>query len=105
MPKVTLKIEDSLHQALRQKAVDTKQYMPVIVNDSLEVYFQEYLNNEIVSDTSNHSKPLKPEAKRETLSRFLEGSQGIICLDTNAADSQDLLYGEVKQFMYKIKLF
>jgi hypothetical protein len=60
------------------------------------------LSNEIVSDTSNHSKPLEPEAKRETLSRFLEGSQVIICLDTNAADSQDLLYGEVKQFMYKL---
>ena len=55
MPKVTLNIEDSLLHALRQKAVDTKQSMSDLVNDSLEVYFEEYLSNEVVSDTSSHS--------------------------------------------------
>ena len=39
-------------------------------------------------------KPLEPESKREILSRLLEESQSIICRDTNAADSQDFLYGE-----------
>ena len=94
MRKETLNIEDSLHQALRQKAVDTKQSMSELVNDSLEVYFEEYLSNEIVSDTSNHSKPLVPESKRKILSRLLEESQSIICRGTNTADSQDFLYGE-----------
>jgi hypothetical protein len=94
MRKVTLKVEDSLHQALRQKAVDTKQSMSELVNDFLEVYFEEYLSNEIVSDTSNHSKPLEPEPKREILFRLLEESQSIICRDTNAADNQGFLYGE-----------
>ena len=37
MRKVTLNIEDSLLQLLRQKAVDTKQSMSELVNDSLEV--------------------------------------------------------------------
>ena len=55
MRKVTLNIEDSLLHALRRKAADTKQSMSELVNDSLEVYFEEYLSNEIVSDTSNHS--------------------------------------------------
>ena len=77
MRKVTLKIEDFLHQALRLKAADTKQSMSELVIDSLEVYFEEYLSNEIVSDTSNHSKPLEPESKREILSRLLEESQSI----------------------------
>ena len=79
MRKVTLNIEDSLLHALRRKAADTKQSMSELVNDSLEVYFEEYLSNEIVSDTSNHSKPLDLEAKRETLSRTLEESQSVIC--------------------------
>lgn len=79
MPKVTLNIEDSLLHALRRKAADTKQSMSELANDSLEVYFEEYLSNEIVSDTSNHSKPLDLEAKRETLSRTLEESQSVIC--------------------------
>ena len=94
MPKVTLNIEDSLLHALRRKAADTKQSMAELVNDSLEVYVEEYLSNEIVSDTSTHPKPLEPESKREILSRLLEESQSIICRDTNAADSQDFLYGE-----------
>ena len=94
MRKVTLNIEDSLLHALRRKAADTKQSMSELVNDSLEVYFEEYLSNEIVSDTSNHSKPLEPESKREILSRLLEESQSMICRDTSAADSQDFLYGE-----------
>ena len=94
MPMLTLNIEDSLLNALRLKAVDSKQSMSDLVNDSLEVYFEEYLSNEIVSDTSSHSKPLDLETKREILSRLLEESQGIICRDTNAADSQDFLYGE-----------
>ena len=79
MHKVTLNIEDSLLHALRRKAAETKQSMSELVNDSLEVYFEEYLSNEIVSDTSNHSKPLDLEAKRETLSRTLEESQSVIC--------------------------
>ena len=37
MHKVTLNIEDSLLHALRQKAVDTKQSMSELVNDSFEV--------------------------------------------------------------------
>jgi len=42
--------------------------------------------------------PIRPvldlETKKEILSRLLEESQSIICRDTNAADSQDFLYGE-----------
>jgi len=34
------------------------------------------------------------ETKKEILSRLLEESQTIICRETNAADSQDFLYGE-----------
>ena len=34
------------------------------------------------------------ETKKEILSRLLEESQSIICRETNAADSQDFLYGE-----------
>ena len=94
MRKITFNIEDSLHQALCLKAADSKQSMSELVNDSLEVYFEEYLSNEIISDISIHPKPVDPETKREILSRLLEESQGIICRDTNAADSQDFLYGE-----------
>ena len=94
MPRVTVHLEDSLHQAIRLKAADTKQSMSELVNDSLEVYVEEYLSNEIVSDTSIHPKPLDQETKREILSRLLEESQSIICRETNAADSQDFLYGE-----------
>jgi hypothetical protein len=39
-------------------------------------------------------KPVDPETKREILSRLLEESQSIIDRGTNAADSQDFLYGE-----------
>jgi hypothetical protein len=41
--------------------------MSELVNDSLEVYFEEYLSNEIVSDTSIHPKPPNVETKREIL--------------------------------------
>jgi prevent-host-death family protein len=37
---------------------------------------------------------LDVETKKEILSRLLEESQNIICRETNAADSQDFLYGE-----------
>ena len=45
MPKVTLNIEDSLLQAIRLKAVDTKQSMSDLVNDALEASFQEDLED------------------------------------------------------------
>ena len=41
MPRVTFRIEDSLLQALRLKAVDTKQSMFDLVNDALEASLQE----------------------------------------------------------------
>jgi hypothetical protein len=45
MPNVTLNIEDSLYQALRLKAVDTKQSMTDLVNDALKVSLQEDLED------------------------------------------------------------
>ena len=45
MPKVTLNIEDSLLHALRLKAVDTKQSMSELVNDSLKASLHEDLED------------------------------------------------------------
>jgi metal-responsive CopG/Arc/MetJ family transcriptional regulator len=45
MPKVTLNIEDSLLNALRRKAVDTKQSMSDLVNDALKASLQEDLED------------------------------------------------------------
>ena len=54
----------------------------------------EQLGNQNIMGPVTSPKPLDPESKREILSRLLEESQSIICRDTNAADSQDFLYGE-----------
>ncbi len=45
MPRVTLRIEDSLIQALRLKAAETKQSMSELVNDALEASLQEDLED------------------------------------------------------------
>ena len=52
------------------------------------------LKDEDKDNTRKSSKPLDEETKREILSRLLEESQGIICTETNATDSQDFLYGK-----------
>tara|TARA_B100002019_G_C21103245_1_gene514604 strand:- start:484 stop:615 length:132 start_codon:yes stop_codon:yes gene_type:complete len=43
MPRVALHFEDSLHQAPRLKAADTKQSASVLVNDDLNVILLEDL--------------------------------------------------------------
>jgi hypothetical protein len=64
--------------------------------DNLDHLFAswEQLGNKNIMGPVALTKPLEPESKREILSRLLEESQSIICRDTNAADSQDFLYGE-----------
>jgi len=64
--------------------------------DSLDDLFAswEQFGNKNKNGRTTSPKPLDPESKREILSRLLEESQSIICRDTNAADSQDFLYGE-----------
>jgi metal-responsive CopG/Arc/MetJ family transcriptional regulator len=41
MPRVTVHLEDSLHQAIRLKAAETKQSMSELVNDALKASLQE----------------------------------------------------------------
>ena len=64
--------------------------------DNLDDFFAswEQLGNKNKNGPVTSPKPLDPEAKREILSHLLEESQSIICRETNAADSQDFLYGE-----------
>ena len=64
--------------------------------DNLDDLFTswEQLGNKNITGPVTSPKPLDPEAKREILSHLLEESQSIICRETNAADSQDFLYGE-----------
>jgi len=64
--------------------------------DNLDDLFAswEQLGNKNLTGPLTSPKPLEPESKREILSRLLEESQSIICRDTNAANSQDFLYGE-----------
>ena len=45
MPRVTVRLEDSLHQALRRKAVDTNQSMSDLVNYALEASLHEDLED------------------------------------------------------------
>jgi hypothetical protein len=45
MIKSTLYLEDSVHQALRLKAAETKQSMSELVNDSLKASLQEDLED------------------------------------------------------------
>ena len=45
MPRVTVHLEDSLLQALRRKAVETKQSMSDLVNDALEASLHEDLED------------------------------------------------------------
>jgi Arc/MetJ-type ribon-helix-helix transcriptional regulator len=45
MPRVTVRLEDSLHQAIRLKAADTKQSMSDLVNDALEASLHEDLED------------------------------------------------------------
>jgi Arc/MetJ-type ribon-helix-helix transcriptional regulator len=45
MPRVTVRLEDSLHQAIRLKAADTKQSMSDLVNDALEASLLEDLED------------------------------------------------------------
>ena len=45
MPRVTVHLKDSLHQAIRLKAVDTKQSMSDLVNDAFEASLQEDLED------------------------------------------------------------
>ena len=45
MTKSTLYLEDSVHQALRLKAAETKQSMSELVNDSLKASLQEDLED------------------------------------------------------------
>ena len=64
--------------------------------DNLDDLFAswEQLGNKNITGPLTSPKPLEPESKREILSRLLEESQSMICRDTNAANSQDFLYGE-----------
>ena len=64
--------------------------------DNLDDLFAswEQLENKNITGPVTSPKPLDPESKREILSRLLEESQSMICRDTNAANSQDFLYGE-----------
>ncbi len=45
MSKSTLYLEDSVHQALRLKAAETKQSMSELVNDALKASLQEDLED------------------------------------------------------------
>ena len=45
MTKSTLYLEDSIHQALRLKAAETKQSMSELVNDALKASLQEDLED------------------------------------------------------------
>ena len=45
MTKSTLYLEDSIHQALRLKAAETKQSMTELVNDALKASLQEDLED------------------------------------------------------------
>ena len=45
MTKSTLYLEDSVHQALRLKAAETKQSMSELVNDALKASLQEDLED------------------------------------------------------------
>ena len=45
MTKSTLYLEDSIHQALRLKAAETKQSMSELVNDALKACLQEDLED------------------------------------------------------------
>ena len=45
MTKSTLYLEDSIHQALRLKAAETKQSMSELVNDALKASLQEDLKD------------------------------------------------------------
>lgn len=43
MPKITLNLDENILQALKLKAINTKQSMPELVNDALNASFQEDL--------------------------------------------------------------
>ena len=45
MTKSTLYLDDSIHQALRLKAAETKQSMSELVNDALKASLQEDLED------------------------------------------------------------
>ena len=87
-------------KAPNQKTVDTMvmadREEDLETFDNLDDLFAnwEHLGNENITAPVTLPKPLEPESKKEILSRLLEESQAIICRETNAADSQDFLYGE-----------
>ena len=64
--------------------------------DNLDDLFAswEQLGNKNITGPLTPPKPLEPESKREILSHLLEESAGKISRDTDAAHSQDFLYGE-----------
>ena len=45
MPKITLNLEDTILEALKRKASETKQSMSELVNDALKVSMQEDLED------------------------------------------------------------
>ena len=45
MPRVTVHLEDSLHQGIRLKAADTKQSMSELVNNALKASLHEDLKD------------------------------------------------------------
>ena len=64
--------------------------------DSVEDLFKSWEDSSTKDekfDSSDRRRSLNRKAKQKILSRLLEESQTIICRDTDAADSQDFLYG------------
>ena len=53
MPTITLNLEDTILQALKLKATETKQSMSELVNDALKASLQED-----IEDLKSHSVPL-----------------------------------------------
>ena len=45
MPKITLNLEDTILEALKRKASETKQSMSELVNDALKAILQEDLED------------------------------------------------------------
>ena len=61
--------------------------------DNVEDLFKSWDDSASKDDSSDRLRSVDRKAKQKILSRLLEESQTIICRDTDAADSQDFLYG------------
>jgi hypothetical protein len=104
MPKITLNLEDTFLKALKLKATETNHSMSELVNDALKASLQVDLEDlkswgdsskkDEKFDSSVLHPPVDRKAKQKILSRLLNESAGKIFRDTDAAHSQDFLYGE-----------